>query len=107
MTKDHRGGARQGAGRKSQWQNKGEKTILHVPIAIAPQLRTIAHALDEGKAVQLTDESEKLKKLREAIKREYEQMEIAAQERGLKPHQMPTWKNVNRLLEQLEKILNN
>jgi hypothetical protein len=48
---------------------------------------------------------EKTSKLREVIQAEYERMETITKARGISPENMPTWKNVSRLLEKLEEIL--
>lgn len=106
-SKQNRGGYRKGSGRKSTWNNIGhqETTNIRVPKTLTQRLMSIAHALDNGKTIPLVDESEQAKRLKEFIKTERKRMEIATKEKGIYPENMPTWKNVCRLLEKLEEIL--
>ncbi len=105
-SKTKRGGFRKGAGRKPTWNDTRRKTI-NVPRIMAQRVLAVAHALDSGKTIDLVDESEQAKRLREFIKTERQRMEAVTKERGLSPESMPTWKNVSRLLEKLEEILDN
>jgi hypothetical protein len=107
-SKRKRGGYRKGSGRKSTWNNIGhrETTNIRVPKTLTQKLMNIAHILNNGKTIPLVEESNKMKKLRELIKTEREQIKAMAKKRGMLPQNMPTWKNINRLLERFEEILN-
>ena len=55
-----RGGAREGAGRKTQWVSGcsfSETTVIRIPRAIKEQVLEIAHRLDAGEEIDLVSNS--------------------------------------------------
>jgi len=58
-----RGGSRPGAGKKSSWKSGckfAETKLIRVPERLSAQLLEIAHALDEGKHIEIVTESDLL-----------------------------------------------
>ena len=89
-----RGGRRQGAGRKSSWENSETQTI-RVPVQIKDELLAVGQQLDRGQGViggRLQRELEGL----------LQGLEVQAQQF---PESDPEWKTVRQLLTEIRGVL--